>query len=661
MTPKDRHSASGFCKWIVCLGFTMFFFLNAVETRASEMSTLFDGHEWHSMDNCFSTLNKDLSSRDLYLYANSLWLRGEWKKALDLFLSSSELPPALSPYREMLLILGYERTGQKKKALDLAAPFFDKAPDMLKYYVAYAMARLGGENRLWYSRMLSLAENADQRKAALKGLISLRDPDISNVLDLLKLEPQNAKALSMLVNSTPVSSDMETRFYIGYSFFLKGQFEKALGYLGDIPADQPSVGLRGGYYKAFCYYRNRKYEDALCVWKEIAMKGKSYSASSVRRIAIVAGKLQEEEVIRSLEGIAGSMDGDARLTALYYLSTLYKDDKGKKLEDIILKDFPTSTYAIRSLWNSGWKRWKEDDYKGALAFWNDGLKPGIDDEWRSRLLYWKARAQERLGDPGFKETLDSLAVDYPLSIYTFRAFPNGAWKISNRSPDNVEVRPSLLEEWGFIPYALIEAQRGQSPEDNFRAASMASWLGDGHSSLLSAGKIYSLLTSGQSLSAEGLKLLYPQPYKKTVEKVAARFSVEPALIWSLMRQESAFDPNATSYVGACGLMQLMPATAGDEASKLGLKDYNIYNVPTNVLLGTSHIAMLLKKFRRLDWSVAAYNAGSGSIGRWTDGVGEIAPDEWIEDIPYLETYGYVKKVLSNLYVYRLLYERTDNS
>lgn len=660
MSLYNRYSK--FFKGLACLGLILFSLLNVADTKASEnMESLFNERKWQAMDSLFPSISKSLSSRDLYLYANSLWLRGRWKDALDLFLSSAEIPESLLPYRKMLVILGYERTGQEKQALELASGFFQTAPEDLKYYVAYAMARLGGDKLLWYSKMLDLASNGDQRKTALEGLVSLPDAELSHALELIKIEPQNSKALNMLLHSGEDYSDMEIPFYTGYSLYLKGRFEQARAYFDKIPSDNSDFGLRAGYYRAFCCYRLGDYDKALDLWKGIAMDGREYSSSSARRIAIMAGKLPVGKVLESLEKISESLKGDARLTALYYMSTLYDGEKRKYFEGLILRDFPSSTYAIRSLWDRGWGQWKENNYDEALSFWNGALKQEIDGEWRSRLLYWKGKAQEQLGDSEFGDTLGRLADDYPLSIYTFRAFPNGAWKISDRLPDGLKIKHSLLESWGFMPYALMQAQRGQSPEDYFRAACLASWLGDGHSSLLSAAKIYGILTSGKFLSAEGLRLLYPRPYRETVEKTAARFSVEPALIWSIMRQESAFDPNATSYVGACGLMQLMPGTAGDEASKLGLKDYDVYDISTNVLLGVSHIARLLKKFRRLDWSIAAYNAGAGSLSRWTGGVEETPPDEWIEDIPYLETYGYVKKVLSNLYVYRLLYEGSGDS
>jgi soluble lytic murein transglycosylase len=122
-----------------------------------------------------------------------------------------------------------------------------------------------------------------------------------------------------------------------------------------------------------------------------------------------------------------------------------------------------------------------------------------------------------------------------------------------------------------------------------------------------------------------------------------------------MRQESAFNPSATSWVGAAGLMQLMPATAKGEADALGIKSYNLYSSDQNIILGTAHIARLLKSFGNTEQAVAAYNGGSGSARRWLAGREKVPLDEWIESVRFEETNDYVRRVMANLHIYRALY------
>ncbi|HRV99508.1 MAG TPA: lytic transglycosylase domain-containing protein, partial [Aminobacteriaceae bacterium] len=126
-------------------------------------------------------------------------------------------------------------------------------------------------------------------------------------------------------------------------------------------------------------------------------------------------------------------------------------------------------------------------------------------------------------------------------------------------------------------------------------------------------------------------------------------------VWAIMRQESAFNPNATSWVGAGGLMQLMPGTARSEAKALEMKKYSVYNPEQNIILGSAHIARLLRSFGDVEVALAAYNAGGGNARKWLDGRKDVPLDEWIESVRFEETNDYVQKVMANLHIYRTLY------
>ena len=134
--------------------------------------------------------------------------------------------------------------------------------------------------------------------------------------------------------------------------------------------------------------------------------------------------------------------------------------------------------------------------------------------------------------------------------------------------------------------------------------------------------------------------------------------------WSLThgitRQESSFDSNATSPVGARGMMQLMPGTAREQSGKMGMPydSYRLTSDPSfNMLLGSAYFARLVDYWGgNYPLAVASYNAGPGNVRKWiatngdprTPGVDVI---RWIEDIPFTETRGYVQRVLENSVVY----------
>ena len=140
--------------------------------------------------------------------------------------------------------------------------------------------------------------------------------------------------------------------------------------------------------------------------------------------------------------------------------------------------------------------------------------------------------------------------------------------------------------------------------------------------------------------------------------------VEPALALGLIRQESNFNTDALSPVGARGLMQLMPATAQAVAHKLGDGTVNLAALSTdpayNMRLGTAYLAGLLEQFGgAMPYAVAGYNAGPGRVADWlaTNGdpsSGNIDMVDWIELIPFNETRNYVQRVTENVVVYRAL-------
>ena len=153
--------------------------------------------------------------------------------------------------------------------------------------------------------------------------------------------------------------------------------------------------------------------------------------------------------------------------------------------------------------------------------------------------------------------------------------------------------------------------------------------------------------------------LYPIPSPNTWV-TDEESKVELALIYSLARQESEMNPEATSAAGALGLMQLMPATANQMANKLGLtfdKSRLTNDTSYNLVLGTTYLAGLIERYNgSLTIALAAYNAGPKNVRKWIRRYGdptrnEIDEVDWIEQLPYPETRNYIQRVLEGNAVY----------
>jgi len=133
---------------------------------------------------------------------------------------------------------------------------------------------------------------------------------------------------------------------------------------------------------------------------------------------------------------------------------------------------------------------------------------------------------------------------------------------------------------------------------------------------------------------------------------------------AIARQESSFDRTALSSAGARGLMQLMPATARDVATKLGMPydGERLFTDPAyNISFGSYYIGLRRDNFSNAMMAIAAYNAGAGNVRKWINANGDPRGSQnvadyidWVEMIPISETRTYVQRVTENAVVYSLL-------
>ena len=150
--------------------------------------------------------------------------------------------------------------------------------------------------------------------------------------------------------------------------------------------------------------------------------------------------------------------------------------------------------------------------------------------------------------------------------------------------------------------------------------------------------------------------LFPFPFYETIMDWSKRRQLNPLLVTSLMRQESRFEPEIQSPVGATGLMQVMPATGEWVANKINLKDYSLTNPKDNVNLGTWYLNYTHEEYSNNSLlAVASYNAGPGNVAKWMREYQVSDPDVFVEKIPFRETKGYVESVFGNYWNYLRIY------
>lgn len=170
---------------------------------------------------------------------------------------------------------------------------------------------------------------------------------------------------------------------------------------------------------------------------------------------------------------------------------------------------------------------------------------------------------------------------------------------------------------------------------------------------------------GLSNSDEIIKFFYPRTYEEMVAADCEEYGVDKWLAMALIREESDFDPDAVSAVGAHGLMQLMPETADWLIKKGGFNMDAVLAVDDeedNILLGVYYLSLLEDYYSSSSCGatyavmIAAYNAGIGAVDGWlADGTWD-GRAETAESIPYAETRKHVVSVLRSYDEYCRLYQ-----
>lgn len=336
-----------------------------------------------------------------------------------------------------------------------------------------------------------------------------------------------------------------------------------------------------------------------------------------------------------------------------FAATDYPDDGLKWLRTLpsSVQDNQIHAWRVRSaLHDRDWKAVGEEiqAMPGALQ---------QERRWR----YWWARSQENNGKRDQAQSVfASLAgqADYYGFLSADRLVRNYPLCPLNR-PTDAQVLAEILRRPEvtraielFHVGLLVDARRewrngvrglgGQALRQAAVLASQEGW----HEKAISA------LSADSNLRYYSLR--FPVDYRKQLEDAAQRHQIDPALLFAIVRAESAYSVDAVSRAGAHGLMQVMPTTAQQLAREFGVRyggKSSLLEAGTNIQFGTLRLNQLLDEFDQLLPAIAAYNAGPNAVSRWVDADVLEEPDAWIETVPYYETRDYLARVLSFATIY----------
>ncbi|HEY7544444.1 MAG TPA: transglycosylase SLT domain-containing protein [Blastocatellia bacterium] len=392
--------------------------------------------------------------------------------------------------------------------------------------------------------------------------------------------------------------------------------------------------------------------------------------------------------------------------ALYDLAT-YLNKRNRTSEAAaryrqLVAAYPKTAYAAEASYQLGWQAYKSKNYADCARILEQHLLNHRypDTKYVGEAALWAGKSEELLGNKSRALALYQIASErYPYGYHGYiaglranrlraaspglkaeAAAPGSDLERMRNNALHVEkiqetasgsesarlARAADLELIGLGDLAIREfnsalATAPNSPRINLLLAQFYSRRGDPYQATLILRRGYPDIYSykEEDVPREAWEIFFPLLSWETIKQEAKKYGIDPYTVAGLIRQESVFNPNAVSRVGARGLMQVMLGTGRPIARRQGVGDIaasDLLNPDLNIKLGMNYLAQMLGQFGRIEYAAAAYNAGPGRARQWIAERGTMDIEDWIETIPFTETRGYVQGVLRYAANYRRLYK-----
>jgi soluble lytic murein transglycosylase len=402
---------------------------------------------------------------------------------------------------------------------------------------------------------------------------------------------------------------------------------------------------------------------------------------------------QEQQMVAAVEAVVSRApashwaESALFLAGNYYWVQLDRDHAAsyyKRLEE----NFPVSTNAPAAQWRVAWSAVLKRQPEGA-AMLEEHLRRFPGSTYTPDALYWLGRLAEDAGvAPLARGYYEKLAERYPQNYFETQATPRNRSlgpgpvqksdvidlippvssipKLDGPIPIAAaghQARADALRSIAFDASAELELRAGYAatgePRLLLEAAQSAATAGHYGAAIVTVRQLFPQLESQpfSEVPRDVWRVAYALPFEDSIRRWSAKAGVDPMLVAGLIRQESAFEPEARSGKAAIGLMQLIGPTARLLArqEKIRYSHARLTEPDYNVHLGTAYVANLVKQFGGAESALAAYNAGEDRVMLWTAGQSYRETAEFVDSIPFTETRQYVQIVTRNADIYRRLY------
>jgi soluble lytic murein transglycosylase len=346
------------------------------------------------------------------------------------------------------------------------------------------------------------------------------------------------------------------------------------------------------------------------------------------------------------------------------------------LDDLKLTNPRTTSFTNdRVVWLKSWILYKTKDWAAAEKSFSDLATSTTDISERSKALFFQSRCLSQLDrKDDAKLVLEKIIKDDFFGFYGLVSYNELGIKLPALSQLKVENKFAFDQDLTFlnqteknifinlIKYKEVNIAERAIPvlsRSVDHTVNLGIYLAQNSQRYLPLFAGFSKLDSDNKMDVllKYPELVFPQPHLENVTSMSEKTQIPISLIYSIMKQESAFNEKTRSHADAMGLMQMIPRLAKQISKKFDVsytKPEDLYNPEINIQLGSFELMEQVKKQSgQLTFVAAAYNAGPNALAGWLKTRKRDDLVEFIEEIPYDETRTYVKIIARN----KLFYER----
>lgn len=323
------------------------------------------------------------------------------------------------------------------------------------------------------------------------------------------------------------------------------------------------------------------------------------------------------------------------------------------------------------LWTMGLIYFKEENYAESQKYFSQILElKQINNARKTEAAFWAGRAADYAGKRKDAKAYWRIAANYPMAFYGALSAtmlgqqPRYEFFENNITDEDIEVLSQT--KYGKMALALLQIGRKDRAEEYLKYLITPKVSDKVLHAVNSVASEYSLprvsIQSASVMKDRGIleiddNIIYSAQYPLPDWEPLGGWSIDRALLLAITKQESNFRTSAKSGAGANGVMQLMPSTAKKvaRANKVDISQIDMNNPEHNMFLGQQYIVDLLAH-PNIENSIikmlVAYNAGMGTMVKFEKSFYTYDPLLYIESFPAYETRSYIKRVISNLWLYR---------